>query len=248
MRLVDNTHHSARLIANLHADPRRDVELPFAIHRHAVRAHGVAVLSLQAMESLAVRKRAIRLDLERPDPLAGIVGYVEQRVVRRQADAVRKRDPLLHDRTLHAGAVDEPHFFRAGIGKVNLAMAVDGQIVGAHPLRDQRLGSIHRIGDDALAAVLAGVEASVRAEHQAVRAARVFFENTDFAVGRDFMNPVVGDVREKYVALAVHRRSFGELVALADYFPILARIEDLGDVAALSSRRRQGDRLGVIAP
>ena len=65
--------------------PGGHVEFPFAIDRHAVGSHCGVVLSLQSMKRLPTGERAVRLNLKRPDPLIGVIGDVEQRVIRRQA-------------------------------------------------------------------------------------------------------------------------------------------------------------------
>src|SRR2546426_4890188 len=108
--------------------------------------------------------------------------YIEQRVI---GHAVRKRDALLHDGALRAAAIDEPDFLPAGIGEINLATAVDRQVVRAYTFREHGLGSIGRVGHDTLAPVLAGIEAPVRPEHQTIGAAGVFFEDADFAIRGD---------------------------------------------------------------
>ena len=60
----------------------------------------------------------------------------------------------------------------------------------------------------------------------------------------DPMNPVVRDVGEEDIALAVHRRPFGQLVSLADEFPVVAGIENLAYRACRSEMRRcRRDRL-----
>ena len=90
---------------------------------------------------------------------------------------------------------------------MDLAAAGDRQGVRVHPLSKHGLRAIRRIRHDPLAAVLAGVQPAIGAEHQSIRGADVFLEDADLAVDGDFVNPVVGDVCEENIPLPVDRRS-----------------------------------------
>src|ERR1022692_2160551 len=125
------------------------------------------------MEPFSVRERAIGLNLERPDPAAGVIGHIEQGLVGRQTDSVRELDSLIYDDALRAGAVDQPDLLSAGIAEVDFTAASDGQVIRSHALREHGFLSVRRIRYDPLAAILAGVQAAIGSEHQAVCAAGI---------------------------------------------------------------------------
>ena len=64
---------------------RRDIQPAVAVDAHAVGAGVVGgVGRVQVEELLLVRQRAVGLDLVAVDPVAGVVGDVEQRLVGRE--------------------------------------------------------------------------------------------------------------------------------------------------------------------
>ena len=87
----------------------------------------------------------------------------------------------MHDALVPLG-IDKPDPLVCGIGEIDLAARVDRQIVRIHAFGDDRFLAVRREGHDALAAVLAGVEAAVRSEHQTIGLARILAEYGDFAV------------------------------------------------------------------
>src|SRR5205814_7057205 len=102
---------------------------------------------------------------------------------------------------------------------------------------------------DALSSVLAGVEAAVRSEHEAVGFAGVLTKDRYLAIGGDLVNAVVRNVAEEDIAHGIDGRPFGEFVALADQFPAAVGIEHdvvADEMAGARDGFRDGPR--VVAP
>ena len=149
---------------------------------------------------------------------------------------------------LAALCIDEPDALVLGVAEVDLATLVENDVVRVHIVGNHGLGAVRRIRHNALAPVLADVKPSVGTEHQPVGSAAVLFEDGDLSARIDLMDAIVRNVREENVALAVDRRTLGELVSLADHLPPAIRIENGGDEVAFAAAVRFGDGLRVVAP
>lgn len=113
----------------------------------------------------------------------------------------------------------------AGVGHVKISILRDAEIVRLDFFGDDCGLAVRRVGRDLFLAIGAGVEFSVRAKLQTVRAAGVFREHGNFSIETDLVNATVRNVGEEDLALRVDCRAFGELVAFADELPALAREE-----------------------
>ena len=124
----------------------------------------------------------------------------------------------------------------------------DGDVIRLDVFGEDFLLAVGIVCDDALLAVLAGVELSVRAEHQAVGPAALFLEDRGLVIEADLVNAVVREVGEENFPLCIDGGAFGETVAFADYLPILARNQNLHHGLMRFVFGVGDDGLGIIVP
>ena len=124
-----------------------------AVGAETVRAAVVSGVRLVQVEvTLLVLKRAVGLDLVAVNPVRTAVRDVEQRLVRRERDAVGELQPFVHD-LLGAVGLDEPDLagvgVRAGpvrVGDVEVAVLVEGRAVHLVQASRQRPRHLHERG------------------------------------------------------------------------------------------------------
>lgn len=108
----DDRVHAAGLVADLDAEACGDVEIAVAVDLEAVgKALVVFVAGVQVEVALFVGERAVGLDDVTVNPVRAVVGDVEQRLVRRERDAVGELEAGVDD-LFRAVGFDEPDFAR----------------------------------------------------------------------------------------------------------------------------------------
>src|SRR5207244_5839823 len=99
---------------------------------------------------------------------------------------------------------------------------------------DREFCPVRSVGHHALAGVLRGVESSIGSEHQAGGAAGIVLEERGFAGSRIELVYASGrGIAEKDVAVFIYGESLGGLEAFGGGFPIVRRVQKIGDVMAL---------------
>ena len=139
----DDAVHAARLVADLDAHPRRDVEAAVAIDADAVGAGVVGrVGHVEVEESLLVGQRAIGLDLIAIDPMTAIIGDVEQRLVGREGDAVGELQSRVDDSAFSPLGLMYQTWLEPpappGWVDIDPAVVADDQVVAADALGEHR--------------------------------------------------------------------------------------------------------------
>ena len=97
---------------------------------------------MEPVELLLVLQCPIRLDLVAVDPASPRIGDIEQRLVRRERDAVRKPETRVDDH-LFTIRPDQDHLARVGSipardGDVDVAIARHHQVVSTESISDRR--------------------------------------------------------------------------------------------------------------
>jgi hypothetical protein len=78
--------------------------------------------------------------------------------------------------------INEPDALILRVGEVDFAAGVNSEIIRFHAVGDDRFLAIGGPRHDALATILACIEAAVGSEHQAVGGTGVFAEDCHFAI------------------------------------------------------------------
>ena len=216
------------LIAELDTHLGSYVERSLVIDRHAVSAGlNSPIFDAKMVEALLVGERSVGLYLVAVYELAPSVRYVEETLIRRELDSVRKFDPFV-DHAFFAVRRNEPHFLRFRVGDVDVAVVGDCDVVGTEAFGDDRLAAIGLVGDDLLVCVGACVEFAVGTKLESVGAG-VLVEDACGSIRIGLEKFAGSQVGEKEFALSVDCWPLGKGMPIANELPFAFGSEEFCD-------------------
>ena len=185
--------------------------------------------------------------------MRAVVGNIEQRLIRRERDAIGETQPRVHFERFTTAWAQQPDAARIvrrrdrGIREVNISVVSDDDIVAAISQRQNRRASVGLAREHIGNRARHGKQAPVRPEGLARDFLAVGIHLRQRAIETDPMRHVAAGVVEENFAARVHGRRIGILKTFADELPAFASDQERRE-RGVFRRRDVAHGLGPTLP